>query len=58
MRMLEQGMWHPARKVRDSYWRVYNALYLGSGDAMVPTFAPTPNDGDNTYARAHLQCLV
>jgi splicing factor 3B subunit 1 len=58
MRMLEQGMWHPARKVRDAYWRVYNSLYLGCGEALVPTYAPTPNEGEATYVRSHLQCLV
>uniref|UniRef100_A0A7S1W9J5 Splicing factor 3B subunit 1 domain-containing protein n=1 Tax=Neobodo designis TaxID=312471 RepID=A0A7S1W9J5_NEODS len=58
MRMLEQGLWHPARKVRDVYWRVYNSLYLGSGEALVPAFAAAPNEGENTYTRAHLQCLV
>lgn len=25
-----QGMFHPARKVRDVYWKIYNSLYIGS----------------------------
>ena len=25
-----QGLFHPARKVRDVYWKVYNGLYIGS----------------------------
>ncbi|KAF7294433.1 Small nuclear ribonucleoprotein [Mycena kentingensis (nom. inval.)] len=28
-----QGMFHPARKVREVYWRIYNALYLASARA-------------------------
>ena len=29
-----QGLFHPARKVREVYWRIYNALYLGAADAL------------------------
>ena len=25
-----QGLWHPARKVREVYWKIYNNLYIGS----------------------------
>ena len=25
-----QGLFHPARKVRDIYWRIYNSLYISS----------------------------
>ena len=28
-----QGLFHPARKVRDIYWKIYNTLYIGSEDA-------------------------
>lgn len=27
---LLQGLFHPARKVRDAYWRIYNNLYIGA----------------------------
>ena len=30
-----QGLFHPARKVRDVHWRVYNNLYIASADALV-----------------------
>ncbi|EKX72597.1 splicing factor 3B subunit 1, putative [Theileria equi strain WA] len=33
-----QGLFHPARKVREAYWRVYNNLYIGHQDAMVPLY--------------------
>ncbi|KAH8921599.1 ARM repeat-containing protein [Atractiella rhizophila] len=29
-----QGLFHPARRVRETYWRIYNSLYLGSQDAL------------------------
>ncbi|KAI9605959.1 hypothetical protein H4Q26_004330 [Puccinia striiformis f. sp. tritici PST-130] len=32
-----QGLFHPARKVREVYWRIYNSNYLGAADAMVPS---------------------
>lgn len=25
-----QGLFHPARRVRDFYWRIYNTIYIGS----------------------------
>ncbi|AOA62886.1 U2-snRNP associated splicing factor [Komagataella phaffii CBS 7435] len=32
------GLFHPARKVRDSYWKVYNPMYVQSCDSMVPYY--------------------
>jgi len=31
-----QGLFHPARRVRETYWRIYNNLYIYSGEALVP----------------------
>merc|ERR1712023_567834 len=39
-----QGLFHPARKVRDVYWKIYNNLYIGSQAAMVPAY---PRIGDD-----------
>ena len=25
-----QGLFHPARRVREAYWKIYNTLYIGS----------------------------
>jgi len=33
-----QGLFHPARKGRKVYWRIYNPLYLGAADALVPFY--------------------
>ncbi|CAH7681403.1 armadillo-type protein [Phakopsora pachyrhizi] len=41
-----QGLFHPARKVREVYWRVYNSNYLGAADAMVP-FYPNLSDASD-----------
>ena len=32
---LLQGLFHPARRVRETYWRLYNSLYVGSAGALV-----------------------
>lgn len=32
------GLFHPARKVRVPYWRLYNDAYVQSADAMVPYY--------------------
>ena len=33
-----QGLFHPARKVRNIYWKVYNNLYIGSQDSLIPAY--------------------
>lgn len=43
-----QGLFHPARKVREVYWRVYNSNYLGAADAMVP-FYPNLADASDDF---------
>lgn len=55
-----QGLFHPARKVRQTYWKVYNNLYIGAQDALVafaPRF-PDSEDGANTYSRHELDLLL
>lgn len=32
------GLFHPARKVRETYWNLYNSAYIQSADAMVPYY--------------------
>lgn len=38
-----QGLFHPARKVREPFCRIYNTNYLGAQDSMVPFY---PDFGD------------
>ncbi|KJE93418.1 splicing factor 3b [Capsaspora owczarzaki ATCC 30864] len=52
-----QGMFHPARRVRDIYWKVYNNAYIGAQDALVAHYPRIPNDERNTYARPELDYL-
>merc|ERR1719284_1307070 len=39
-----QGLYHPARKVRDVYWKIYNTTYIGSEDSLVAFHPRIPND--------------
>ncbi|KAF7312643.1 SF3b1 domain-containing protein [Mycena indigotica] len=55
-----QGLFHPARKVREVYWRIYNALYLGAADALVPFYPDLGelSEGPNAYNRSALQVFI
>merc|ERR1740130_971393 len=44
-----QGLFHPARRVRDVYWKVYNNMYLGAADGLVAAY-PTLVGNLNTDA--------
>lgn len=49
------GLFHPARKVRTPYWRLYNDAYVQNADAMVPYY---PNLEDDGLARPELSIVV
>ncbi|XP_064455302.1 splicing factor 3B subunit 1-like isoform X2 [Ornithodoros turicata] len=49
-----QGLFHPARKVRDVYWKIYNTLYIGGQDALVAGYPRIADEGRNTFVRQEL----
>jgi splicing factor 3B subunit 1 len=53
-----QGLYHPAKKVRQIYWRLYNDLYLGSQDALVAFFPPFDDEPTNRYRRHEIELLI
>lgn len=53
-----QGLFHPARKVREVYWKIYNNLYIGAQDALVACFPRFEDDGNNTYTRHELDMVL
>src|ERR1700735_3881269 len=53
-----QGLFHPARKVRDVYWKIYNNLYIGGQDSLVAAYPRIPNDEKNIYVRHELDCVL
>uniref|UniRef100_A0A182IUQ0 Splicing factor 3B subunit 1 n=1 Tax=Anopheles atroparvus TaxID=41427 RepID=A0A182IUQ0_ANOAO len=50
-----QGLFHPARKVRDVYWKIYNSLYIGAQDALIAGYPRIANDPTNQYIRYELE---
>lgn len=53
-----QGLFHPARKVREIYWRIYNMMYIYAADSMVLGFPAIEDEGENTYARTTLELFI
>ncbi|KAI7735637.1 hypothetical protein M8C21_031953 [Ambrosia artemisiifolia] len=53
-----QGLFHPARKVREVYWKIYNSLYIGAQDALVAAYPVFEDKGDNIYSRPELTVFV
>ncbi|KAM3431027.1 hypothetical protein NHJ13734_007475 [Beauveria thailandica] len=49
------GLFHPARKVRTPYWRLYNDAYVQAADAMVPYY---PNLEDDKIDRPELAIIL
>ncbi|KXT05032.1 hypothetical protein AC578_10286 [Pseudocercospora eumusae] len=49
------GLFHPARKVRTPYWRLYNDAYVQSADAMVPYY---PAFDDEKLKRHELMVVI
>uniref|UniRef100_T1IVP7 Splicing factor 3B subunit 1 n=1 Tax=Strigamia maritima TaxID=126957 RepID=T1IVP7_STRMM len=54
-----QGLFHPARKVRDVYWKIYNTLYIGGQDALVAGYPRLANEPPkNQYVRYELDYIL
>jgi splicing factor 3B subunit 1 len=53
-----QGLWHPARRVRQIYWRVYNTIYVGNQDGMVPFHPLIPQDQNNKFYMPELEAFL
>jgi len=49
------GLFHPARKVRVPYWRLYNDAYVQGADAMVPYW---PSLDDEKLKRHELSIVL
>lgn len=50
-----QGLFHPARRIRDIYWRVFNLLYLGNQDGLVMSYPRICDDRLSLYQRHELE---
>ncbi|KAJ9456807.1 U2 snRNP component prp10 [Diplonema papillatum] len=55
---LMQGLFHPARMVREIYWKLYNNLYISCQDSLVPYFPHLPDDSNNDYWRSEVDTFL
>eukprot|EP00986_Skeletonema_menzelii_P011996 scaffold6367_cov153-Skeletonema_menzelii.AAC.2 len=53
-----QGLYHPARKVREIYWKIYNMLYMYAADSLVLGYPLIEDENENTYARTTLELFI
>ena len=42
MSYILQGLFHPARRIRDVYWRIYNLMYVGAQDDLCACYPTLP----------------
>jgi splicing factor 3B subunit 1 len=52
------GIFHPARRVREVYWRLYNNTYIGAQDALVAFYPKVENEEKNQYERSELDLFI
>ncbi|KAF2636181.1 ARM repeat-containing protein [Massarina eburnea CBS 473.64] len=55
MNYIWAGLFHPARKVRQPYWRIYNDAYIQSADSMVPAY---PQFEEERLKRHELEIFI
>ena len=53
-----QGMFHPARRVREVYWKIYNNMYLGAQDSLVAAYPNFKDEKENKYRRTELELMI
>ncbi|XP_058207077.1 uncharacterized protein LOC131320393 [Rhododendron vialii] len=53
-----QGLFHPARKVREVYWKIYNSLYIGAQDALVAAYPVLEDEESNIFSRPELTMFI
>ncbi|CEG49811.1 Splicing factor 3b, subunit 1 [Plasmopara halstedii] len=53
-----QGLFHPARRVREVYWKIYNSLYMYGQDGLTPAYPVLEDDGVNSYKRTYLELCI
>eukprot|EP01018_Ginkgo_biloba_P035429 Gb_20157 [translate_table: standard] len=53
-----QGLFHPARKVREVYWKIYNSLYIGAQDGLVAAYPILEDEENNVYSRPELMMFI
>jgi splicing factor 3B subunit 1 len=55
---LIQGLFHPARKVRDIYWKMYNNLIIGGQESAVPVYPEISDQEGFSLSRNVLNIIL
>jgi splicing factor 3B subunit 1 len=58
LQYLLQGLFHPARRVREIYWQLYNNLLIGAQESLVPAYPAVRDEDGRTYHRHVLDILL
>ncbi|KAL4188440.1 hypothetical protein AMTRI_Chr08g160140 [Amborella trichopoda] len=53
-----QGSFHPARIVREVYWKIYNSLYIVSQDGLVAAYPVLEDEGNDIFSRPELMMFI
>ncbi len=53
-----QGLFHPARRVRERYWVLWNNCYIYSADALTACYPRIPDDATNRYRRTYTELFL
>merc|ERR1711988_654097 len=53
-----QGLFHPASKVREVYWKIYNNLYIGAQDSLIPAYPRLVENEAAMYNRHELDMFL
>ena len=53
-----QGLFHPARKVHEVYWKIHNWLYIGTQDGLVAAYPTLEDESNNIFSRPELVMFV
>ena len=53
-----QGLFHPSRKVREVYWKIYNSLCIGSQEAVVAAYPVLEDEKNNIYSWPELVMFI
>lgn len=52
------GLFHPARKVRAPFWKLYNRAYIQSSDTLVPCYPDWSNIHGHSYEIAEMNLIL
>jgi len=53
-----QGLFHPARRVREVYWKVFNNMYLGAQDGLVAAYPNFEDEDERPFRRLELELTL